>query len=535
MSESALQRSADERKPQAADVGARKSAVGTVKGVSEEAERRKEDGKETAKPKWTHFVALPIENREVLASLERLQKQVAADTPALKPGLISTQKYHASLAILSCADGAALQRARDALRACAPELLALFAKQGGARFHIKGVGHFRNSVLWAGVEDAKTLQRMAAVVQKKLKQAGPGVVVQGNDGSEDVELQGHVTVMKTSFFSGKQRAALTKKDKDLGALSAQWKNHVFGAETASILQLCAMKTRSTGGVAGGGEGGYVVDGVVHLPPSFTRLPSVVSWNPPGRVSFAETRATPASSIPSAAQQVPMLVRVSFEYEASGYVSVKIHVGEVSESPPKRTSAQLPAQLPGETKKAANAAQGSRAQNPLPSTSKTSSGMAPKAPVTSSATVSVQGSKAKARKAAGEAQSGDAGVSALRQEIAAAVQVALLAAYGYKVDSASGTAWSQFVQDLHELAHAERQVHAQLAESGAGEFCVPVAYTPAHLDTIMMVDVRGQQDIGGRRTWGIISRNSSSSAAEATKEWARHVELGWAAAAQAAAW
>ena len=285
----APQHLADQQKPQAAGVGSSKEGglVQAVKGSSvEEAARRKEQEgkekgkeKETAKAKWTHFVALPVENREVLSSLERLQHQVVASSPALKPGLISKQKFHASLAIVGCADGVALERARDALLACAPELEALFAKQGGAKFKIQGVGHFRNSVLWAGVEDAKTLQAMAAILQKRLKEAGSGVVVQGNDGSEDVELQGHVTLMKTSFFSGNQRAALTKKDKDLGVFTGQWKNHVFGTEIASALQLCAMKTRSTGGVAGGGEGGYVVDGILQLPPAFGRLPSVVSWNP----------------------------------------------------------------------------------------------------------------------------------------------------------------------------------------------------------------------------------------------------------------
>jgi 2'-5' RNA ligase len=565
-----------------------------VKGSSvEEAARRKEQEgkekgkeKETAKAKWTHFVALPVENREVLSSLERLQHQVVASSPALKPGLISKQKFHASLAIVGCADGVALERARDALLACAPELEALFAKQGGAKFKIQGVGHFRNSVLWAGVEDAKTLQAMAAILQKRLKEAGSGVVVQGNDGSEDVELQGHVTLMKTSFFSGNQRAALTKKDKDLGVFTGQWKNHVFGTEIASALQLCAMKTRSTGGVAGGGEGGYVVDGILQLPPSFGRLPSVVSWNHPRHLWCAETRAQPVFSPASTGMQLP-LVHVSFHYEANGYVSVKIKVGQVSTDIPAGTvageqagakpapardvqvdaapvnaalamaakaapataakaasataakvapatvakaapvtaakaalatvasPAKISSAQPAQTMKAASTAGSNKAKEPmLAQTTNKAPGIGSKVPVTGSANLSEQGSRVASSAAAGESRSG-CGVSALRQEIATAVEVALLATYNYNVHSASGPAWSA---DLAELAHTEQKVHALLAEKG--EVWVTVVYTPPHLDAAMMVDVN-------------IRQNPSRSAAEATKEWAKQIQLGWAAAAQAA--
>jgi len=604
----APQHRADQQKPQATGVGTSKQGglVEAVKGSSvEEAVRRKErEGKEkgkekeTAKAKWTHFVALPIENREVLASLENLQHQVVTSSPALKPGLISKQKFHASLAIVGCADGAALERARDALLACAPELQALFAKQGGAKFKIQGVGHFRNSVLWAGVEDSKTLQAMAAILQKRLKEAGPGVVVQGNDGSEDVELQGHVTLMKTSFFSGNQRAALTKKDKNLSVFAGQWKKHVFGTEIASALQLCAMKTRSTGGVAGGGEGGYVVDGILQLPPAFGRLPSVVSWNPLRLVWCAETRAQTAFSPASTGKQVPMLVHVkqvpmlvhvSFHYQASGYVSVKIKVGQVSEDIPAGTvtgeqaapakpaaarDAQIeaapvtaakaapataakaasataakaapatasqaapvtaanaalatvaspanrsPAQ-PAKTMKAASTAGSNKAKEPeavMPLTTNKASEIASKVPVTGSANLSEQGFKMASSTAAGESRSGGASVSALRQEIATAVEVALLATYNYNVHTSRGPAWSA---DLAELAHTEHKVHALLAEKR--EVCVTVVYSPPHLDAAMMVDVNIRQD----------PRDPPRSAAEATKEWAKLIQFGWAAAAQAA--
>ena len=273
------------QKAETDDVQQRKEGVAAVKERHnrprkeiDTTQKADADEGQNQKARWTHFVSLPIENREVLRKLGLLQEELSSRSPSLKPGLISPRKMHASLAILSCADDAALERARLALAKCAPEFLALFA-QGRAEFNIKGVGHFRNTVLWAGVEDSWKLRAVATIVQKRLRQAGPGVIVQGKNSYEnEAELQGHVTLMKTSFFTPKQRSALSKQDKDLSAFAEGRKDFDFGWETASLLQLCAMKTRTTGGVAGGGEGGYVVNGIVNLPPTFSRLPSVVSWN-----------------------------------------------------------------------------------------------------------------------------------------------------------------------------------------------------------------------------------------------------------------
>ena len=184
--------------------------------------------------RWTHFVALPVQNESLVANLKHVQQQVLAAAPGLRPGRIPACKLHVSLAIVRCEDSAAEARARAALRACAPALAALFPPGGiaGAHFRVAGVGHFRNGVLWAGVQavgdpGSDLLQSMACVIQRALLEAGTGVHVQG-DGADAEKLQGHVTLLKTSFFSGSQRRALGQAERDFGSLCAPWRDSCFG-------------------------------------------------------------------------------------------------------------------------------------------------------------------------------------------------------------------------------------------------------------------------------------------------------------------
>ena len=478
--------------------------------------------KEGGKDRWTHFVALPVESRAVLANLARVQGQVSAVSPALVPGLIPPNKFHASLAIICCEDETALARARAALQACAREFAVLFEGARGARFRVKGLGHFRNSVLWAGVEDAKTLQAMATLVQKHLRQAGPGVQVQvqGRDNSEVVALQGHVTLMKTTFFSAKQRAALTKADKNFDTLCGPWKTCDFGVETASVLQLCAMKTRTKGGVAGGGEGGYVVDGFVLLPPAFNRLPSVVSWNyiqalpVPAQTATARCiQVVAAARAQDGSDKEDLKVRVELEHEDDGHVKVKIKVlqgvAEPNESvaEPKKNGEQQkkvdgvphasvrPREASGRVHEASDtgAVSGSRKQRD------SHEFLSPAATV----------SKPPAPSVAKE------GTTDLRQRIASAVEDAVLAAYSFQIKGEGGDKLAGWSAGMTELEHAEEQVRAQLAVSGKA--CVPYAYSPQHLDACMMVDIS-------------ISHDSAAGLAAKTREWAENVERAWAMAA-----
>ena len=106
------------------------------------------------------------------------------------------------------------------------------------------------------------------------------------------------------------------------------------------------------------------------------------------------------------------------------------------------------------------------------------------------------------------------VSALRMEIANAVEAAVLSAYAFTVRSGNGTGWSD---DFEELDETERLVNAMLETSG--QAAVTVVYSPPNsssLDACMIVDI-------------VISRAPADAAAAATKEWAKLVESGWKAA------
>jgi len=110
------------------------------------------------------------------------------------------------------------------------------------------------------------------------------------------------------------------------------------------------------------------------------------------------------------------------------------------------------------------------------------------------------------------------VSALRMEIANAVEAAVLSAYAFTVRSGNGTGWSD---DFEELDETERVVNAMLETSGHA--AVTVVYSPPKsslLDACMIVDI-------------VISRAPADAAAAATKEWAKLVESGWKAASLSA--
>jgi hypothetical protein len=338
---------------------------------------------------------------------------------------------------------------------------------------------------------------VATIVQKKLRQAGPGVTVQGKDGSEeDVQLQGHVTLMKTSHFTGKQRAALGKADKNLAPYAERWKDYDFGWETASILHLCAMKTRAKGGVAGGGEGGYVVDGIVHLPPAFGRLPSVVSWSDvkvqhtssgaagacPGEDAAAPTSApggaderpdshdvtTPARD-PGVSNAVTVKVKFSYDGAKTGVVAVGIEV------------------------------EGDRHQSVWESGSEKTADAShlrpkPRCAATEELSTSTDGKLPLPR----------------RNKIAEAIEAALLSCYSYRVEED----WSE---SLEELATIQGTLAAQLEATGSA--LVTYAHTPPCRDTVMTVDIH-------------MSCSTAVTPAGTTKQWAEGVEQGWQAAREA---
>ena len=469
------------QKAETDEVQKRKEGVAAVKELHKKprkeidtTQKANTDEGQNQKARWTHFVSLPIENREVLRKIGLLQEELSSRSPSLKPGLISPRKMHASLAILSCADDAALERARLALAKCAPEFSALFA-QGRAEFNIRGVGHFRNTVLWAGVEDSWKLRAVATIVQKRLRQAGPGVIVQGKDSYEnEAELQGHVTLMKTSFFTPKQRSALSKHDKDLSAFAEGRETFDFGWETASLLQLCAMKTRMTGGVAGGGEGGYVVNGIVNLPPTFSRLPSVVSWNgtnPSWDSVQYSSGAQLADLIPCSCDSDALAVKVKISCEGS-VVTVNIEVQEPSVSQKATAGLRVEEAGSGQQRDPASAAVKADECIRLDETSSDS--------------------------------------VALRREIAHLIEAALLSSYSYQMEAG----WSDAMDELKET---EEEVQSQLAASGSAT--VTYAYTPSTPDTVMTVDIH-------------MPSADTSNAANKTKQWGKLVEQGWKAAKEA---
>ena len=213
--------------------------VVTAKALRAEAPRAaaggEPPGQEAAKPKpprLTHFFALRVAPDALRETAGAVQTALVAADKDLAKCVISPEKFHVTLGLLSLADSDARQRAEAALleAAAAPPPTVTFP----------GLDSFGDRVLFAKVEDASGDGRLAAVATASKR------ALEAHGFPNQPDFAPHMTLAKTSKARTRRRLKIPK-----AAWAALADAPAAGTQTLGTIELLSM-------VGDDGSGGYPV-------------------------------------------------------------------------------------------------------------------------------------------------------------------------------------------------------------------------------------------------------------------------------------
>jgi len=188
--------------------------------------------KHKPKPRLTHFFALRVAPDALRETAGAVQTALVEADKDLSKCVISPEKFHVTLGLLSLADSDARQRAEAALveAAAAPPPTVTFP----------GLDSFGDRVLFAKVEDASGDGRLAAVA------AASKLALEAHGFPNQPQFAPHVTLAKTSKARTRRRLKIPKT-----AWAALADAPAAGTQTLGTIELTAM-------AGDDGNGGYPV-------------------------------------------------------------------------------------------------------------------------------------------------------------------------------------------------------------------------------------------------------------------------------------
>lgn len=180
-----------------------------------------------------HFVAIQIKNPKIHEQVARVQQMILTQNQALEKAIIALPTLHITLAVMQfdAEDDEVIGRTANAMDEALAKIRPNLTDEP-LNFVLRGIDHFSNKVLFAQVDGKETVDRMIWI-SKIVKEAFAtnGVAV------TDEELKAHLTIMKLSNLSFKERKIVRKIDP---TLYAEMLDCEFGDETVTSLQLLAM-------------------------------------------------------------------------------------------------------------------------------------------------------------------------------------------------------------------------------------------------------------------------------------------------------
>jgi 2'-5' RNA ligase len=194
--------------------------------------------KHKPKPRLTHFFALRVAPDALRGTACAVQTALVEADKDLAKCVISPEKFHVTLGLLSLGDSDARQRAEAALleAAAAPPPTVVFP----------GLDSFGDRVLFAKVEDASGDGRLAAVA------AASKLALEAHGFPNQPQFAPHMTLAKTSKARTRRRLKIPK-----ASWAALADAPAAGTQTLGTIELLSM-------VGDDGNGGYPVVAAVPL-------------------------------------------------------------------------------------------------------------------------------------------------------------------------------------------------------------------------------------------------------------------------------
>ena len=181
----------------------------------------------------THFIAIKINNQEIIENLIRVQESIMAREELLQECCMKRGLFHITIAMLRIRGEEGLDQARQMMQRLKVELDSLLEDRSRTLLTVRGLNNFGQRVVYGEVEAAEPglLSSLVTRVKRVVTEAGPGVSLNDKFGFVP-----HVTLAKVS-----RPVARIRRSKYID--SSYYEAHIndtFGLQNIDNLQLCVI-------------------------------------------------------------------------------------------------------------------------------------------------------------------------------------------------------------------------------------------------------------------------------------------------------
>ena len=181
----------------------------------------------------THFIAIKINNKEIVTNLMKVQESIMAREELLQECCMKRGLFHITIAMLRIRGEEGLDEARQMMQRLEAELRTLLEDRSRTVLTVRGLNNFGQRVVYGEVEaeEPELLASLVTRVKRAVVEAGPGVSLNDKFGFVP-----HVTLAKVSRPVARMRRS---KYIDSGYYEAHI-NDTFGQQNIDNLQLCVI-------------------------------------------------------------------------------------------------------------------------------------------------------------------------------------------------------------------------------------------------------------------------------------------------------
>lgn len=181
----------------------------------------------------THFIAIKINNKEIVKNLMKVQESIMARDELLQECCMKRGLFHITIAMLRIRGEEGLEKARQMMQRLEAELRTLLEDRSRTVLTVRGLNSFGQRVVYGEVEaeEPDILASLVIRVKRAVVEAGPGVSLNDKFGFVP-----HVTLAKVSRPVARMRRS---KYIDSGYYEAHI-NDTFGHQIIDNLQLCVI-------------------------------------------------------------------------------------------------------------------------------------------------------------------------------------------------------------------------------------------------------------------------------------------------------
>ena len=217
-----------------------------VDGTTEDMDRSKvgkgkKRGK-SKKPRPTHFLAVKIDDPGILEAAMKVQSEILEKVPEIQPAVIPVSKLHVTLGVFYLPTQEHVDSVKQSLSSINWSLVTEECNEN-LSLTVKGVGHFRDQIIWAGLhvdEHCHKLRKIAENAHQSIKSSCPEAVCEEKI---DDSFKPHITLAKltTAKFHKHNKKSESKIRKIDRNSHNHLNDHLFGTQFCNRIQLLAMQ------------------------------------------------------------------------------------------------------------------------------------------------------------------------------------------------------------------------------------------------------------------------------------------------------